>query len=132
MLSTTGYLPSISRRKARTARSVAASIDRRTGEGATLSANRKNVLWLTLKRRASSAWFAAPAAERLGGFLALMRGEGRGTLHGLPPSLGAGADQLALELGQAPPQDRQHQPAVRRRGVSPCVGERAERDASGG
>jgi hypothetical protein len=38
---------------------------------------------------------------------------------------GAGADQLALEFGQAA-HDGEHQAAVRRGGVGPCVAERAE------
>jgi len=37
----------------------------------------------------------------------------------------AGADKLALELGE-PTEHRQHQPAVRSRGVAPCVLERLE------
>ena len=42
------------------------------------------------------------------------------------PLAGAGADQLALELGQSC-EHRQHQAAVGSGGVGPCVGQRAER-----
>ena len=42
-----------------------------------------------------------------------------------PALAGADADQFALELGEAS-EDGQHQAAVRRGGVGPCVTERAE------
>jgi hypothetical protein len=42
-----------------------------------------------------------------------------------PAFAGADADQLALELGEAA-ENGQHQAAVRRGGVGPCVAERAE------
>jgi hypothetical protein len=41
----------------------------------------------------------------------------------------AGADKLALELGE-PTEHRQHQPAVRSRGVAPCVVEALEAGAT--
>jgi hypothetical protein len=66
------------------------------------------------------------------GFLLLVRGELRlaaeafAVCLGARPALaGADADKLALELGEAT-EYRQHQPAVRRGGVGPCVPERAE------
>jgi hypothetical protein len=40
------------------------------------------------------------------------------SLRAFPPFAGPGADQLALELGKAT-EHSQHEPAVRRRGVSP-------------
>src|SRR5260221_12305608 len=43
----------------------------------------------------------------------------------------AGADKLALELGE-PTEHRQHQPAVRSRGVAPCVLEALEAGAAFG
>jgi hypothetical protein len=42
---------------------------------------------------------------------------------GLPAVVCAGADKLALELGQAA-ENCQHQPTVRRRGVDACTSQR--------
>lgn len=74
-----------------------------------------------------------PLGRQLGERLfALVRVEGRGTAQvpalrlGAGAALaGAGAYQISLELGE-PSKNGQHQAAVRRGGVGPSVGERAE------
>src|SRR5262249_370357 len=70
--------------------------------------------------------------KALKGFCALMRGECRGATETHATGLGAlpafactGTNQLALKLGQAT-ENREHQPAVRRRGVCPGVFQAAE------
>lgn len=93
------------------------------------------VLWLTLNRRVGSACFAVPGRERRQGFLSLMPREGRGPAHvhsarlgPLASLAGAGADEIALELGEAA-ENRQHQASMRRRRVRPCIGQGPESSA---
>ena len=90
------------------------------------------MLWLTLNRRARSACVAVPSASAFSAsrFWCGVSFGGRPiwtprALARIAAFAGAGADQLALELGKAA-EHGQHQAPVRRRGVRPCVAERAE------
>ena len=85
----------------------------------------------TLNRRAISR-VGSPASRRLQRLFLLVRGELRRSPHvnaarlgALAAFAGAGADQLALELGK-PAKHGEHKPPVRGRGVRPCVAKRAE------
>jgi hypothetical protein len=70
--------------------------------------------------------------ESLERFLTLVCGQSRRSaefhatgFRTLPAITGTGHDQFALELGKSA-EGRQYQPAVRRRGVGPGVGQRLE------